>query len=184
MKKEIALAFALITLAISTRLLPHWPNFTALGAAALFSGSFYKKKSLAYLIPLVALFLSDLIINNVIYGAFYPSFQFLSEGFYFMYLGIILTVFIGQYAAISKGKPMNLALAAISSSLLFYFVTNFGAWLGNPMYTQNFYGLVNSYVAGLPFLINGSLASLIYAYSIFSAYWYFSKDSAFSMKSV
>tara|TARA_R110002050_G_scaffold2603_6_gene14857 strand:- start:5888 stop:6442 length:555 start_codon:yes stop_codon:yes gene_type:complete len=184
MKKEIALALALIALAISTRLLPHWPNFTALGAAALFSGAFYKRKALAFIIPLGALFLSDLIINNIIYGAFYSGFQFLSEGFYFMYLGIILTILVGSYASISKEKPQNVALAAISSTLLFYLVTNFGAWLANPMYTQDFFGLINSYVAGLPFLMNGTAASLVYSYGIFGAYWYFAKSSATANSSI
>jgi len=184
MKKEIALALALIALAISTRLLPHWPNFTALGAAALFSGAFYKRKSLAFIIPLTALFLSDLIINNIIYGAFYPGFQLFTEGFYFIYLGIILAVLVGSFASISKAKPQNLAFAALSSSLLFYLVTNFGAWLGNPMYAQNFFGLISSYVAGLPFLINGSIATLVYGYGVFVAFWYFSKSSSYSFRSL
>jgi hypothetical protein len=183
MKKEIALALALIALAISTRRLPHWPNFTALGAAALFTGAFYKRKALAFIIPLAALFLSDLIINNIIYASFYSGFKIFTDGFYFMYLGIFLVSLVGSYASISKAKPQNIAFAALSSSVLFYLITNFGAWIGNPLYAQNFFGLINSYIAGLPFLINGSMATLVYGYGVFGAYWYFSKSDVYSFES-
>jgi hypothetical protein len=171
MKKELVLALALISIAVATRLLPHWPNFTALGAAALFSGAFYKRKSFALVIPLLALFISDLVINNVVYASYYDG---------FIYAGVAFAVLIGSYASISKSKPQNLALAGLSSALFFYLLTNFGAWLGSPLYAQNFGGLIASYVAGLPFLINGAIATLVYSFGIFGLHWYTSKDSLVS----
>lgn len=180
MKKELALTLALIALAVSTRLLPHWPNFTALGAAALFSGAFYKRKSLAFLIPLMALFISDLVINNVFYASYYDGFQFLTEGFGFIYAGVALAVLIGSNASISKSKPQNLALAGLSSALVFYLLTNFGSWLSSPLYAKDFGGLISSYIAGLPFLINGAIATLVYSFGIFGLYWFTSKDSIVS----
>jgi hypothetical protein len=180
MKKELVLALALISIAVATRLLPHWPNFTALGAAALFSGAFYKRKSFALVIPLLALFISDLVINNVVYASYFDGFQFFTAGFGFIYAGVAFAVLIGSYASISKSKPQNLALAGLSSALFFYLLTNFGAWLGSPLYAQNFGGLIASYVAGLPFLINGAIATLVYSFGIFGLHWYTSKDSLVS----
>ena len=45
------------------RLIPHWPNFTPIAAIALFGGTFLKRKDLAFLVPVVAMLLSDLIIG-------------------------------------------------------------------------------------------------------------------------
>jgi hypothetical protein len=50
----------LITLGITTRLIPHLPNFTSLGTIALYSGFYLKDKKSALIIPLSIMFLTDL----------------------------------------------------------------------------------------------------------------------------
>ncbi len=50
------------------RLIPHYPNFTPLGAMALFGGAYFSKKWHAFLLTLGALFVSDLAINLIIYN--------------------------------------------------------------------------------------------------------------------
>src|SRR3954454_1873224 len=52
-------ACLLVVVAAFTRLFPHAPNFTAVGAMAIFGGSVIKDKKLAFLMPLAALLLSD-----------------------------------------------------------------------------------------------------------------------------
>ena len=52
----------IILLAAFTRLIPHWPNFTAIGAVALFSGAYFDKKYLAFVLPFAALFITELIL--------------------------------------------------------------------------------------------------------------------------
>jgi formate-dependent nitrite reductase membrane component NrfD len=46
-------------------------------------------------------------------------------------------------------------------------VTNFASWLNNPMYTQNFSGLLTSYIAGIPFFRNTLLGDLFYLSVLF-----------------
>jgi len=53
----------LIVAAAFTRLFPHYPNFTAMGAMAVFGGSVIKDKKLAFLLPLGALLLSDVCLQ-------------------------------------------------------------------------------------------------------------------------
>ncbi|SVB25226.1 uncharacterized protein METZ01_LOCUS178080, partial [marine metagenome] len=71
--RHLILAWLLILAAFS-RLIPHPPNFTALGAMALFGGAYVSSRTLAIILPLGALWVSDLILNNLVYTEFYQGF--------------------------------------------------------------------------------------------------------------
>ena len=58
---------ALILFASFSRIIPHMPNFTPIGAMALFGGAYLKNKSHAFLIPVLSLWISDLVINNFVF---------------------------------------------------------------------------------------------------------------------
>src|SRR5215208_7087089 len=62
----IALLSAIAAAAV-LRLMPHPPNFTPIGAMALFSGAYLDRRALAFVAPLAALLLSDLLLG------FYPE---------------------------------------------------------------------------------------------------------------
>lgn len=124
------------------RFIPHWPNFTPIAAMALFGGTYLGKKYLAFVVPFAAMFLSDLLLGFHSYmGAVYLAFG--------------LTVMIG-FMLRRKVTSGNVIMASIVSSLVFYMVTNFAAWLASPIYPQTFTGLMESYIAGLAFFNNGS----------------------------
>lgn len=125
------------------RFIPHWPNFTPLAAMALFGGTWLGRKYLAFLIPLAALFLSDLVIGFHAYMAA-------------VYAAFAMTVLIGFWLR-NKVNTANVVMASLASSVLFYLVTNFAAWLASPIYPSTFAGLLESYIAGLAFFNNGSL---------------------------
>ena len=61
MNKLIILA--IIILAALTRLIPHPPNFTPIIAICLFSGAYFKNRIFALLVPVGAMFLSDLFLG-------------------------------------------------------------------------------------------------------------------------
>jgi len=146
MKKILTPNFLFITgtivLAALMRLIPHWPNFTPIAAIALFGGSMFKKKLSAFIIPIAALFLSDLIIG------FHSS-------MYAVYFSFAITVIIGIKLG-QNIKIFNIIAASIMSSILFFIITNFAAWIGNPLYPDTFAGLIQSYVAGLAFFNDGN----------------------------
>ncbi len=168
MKGKTLLLIGLIAAAISTRFIPHYPNFTAMGAAALFGGVVFKDHFKAFLIPLLALFLSDLVLNNVVYAAYNEGFTFFTEGFYWIYGAFILTVIMGKYAT-NGFKILPLLATGVASALVFYLLTNFGSWLGNPLYPQNIGGLMASYAAGLPFLVSQAAGTIVYGAVMFGA---------------
>lgn len=168
---------SLIFIAIATRIIPHAPNFTAVGAVALFGGAMFKNNWKALVIPVLALFLSDLIINNVLYASFYHSFILLTPGFAFIYGGFLISVLIGRYM-INGFKIANMAAAGVISTIAFYLVTNFGAWLANPIYTKDITGLMASYAAGIPFLGSQLAATFIYGAVLFGAAYYILRSSS------
>jgi hypothetical protein len=128
--------------AAAMRLIPHWPNFTPIAAMALFGGAYFNRKYLAFLVPMVAMLLSDLIIG---FHTTMPA----------VYVAFAITVLIGIMVA-RNPKVLNIAAAAVTSTVIFFLITNFGAWIGSPLYPQNFGGLIESYAAGLVFLNDGS----------------------------
>jgi hypothetical protein len=146
----------MILAAAFSRLIPHPPNFTAVGAIALFGGAYFSKKWMAFLIPLTALFLTDLIIG------FYSQ-------MWVVYLSFILIVVIGMTLQGDK-KPGKVILASITASVSFFIITNLAAWYGSAIYPQNFTGIVESYIAAIPFFGPTLLGDLFYVGVMFGAF--------------
>jgi hypothetical protein len=158
--KNIFIVSAL-AIAIFGRFIPHAPNFTPVAAMALFGGATLSDKRLAFLLPIIALFISDLVIGFhntmwAVYGAF------------------ALTVLIGLKLK-NNVKPLSVITASVASSALFFLITNFAVWLGSAFYPQNIYGLMECYAAGLPFFNNGIVGDLFYTIILFGGYAFASR---------
>jgi hypothetical protein len=171
--KKINLRFATIVLmilaAVFSRLIPHPPNFAPIGAIALFGGAYFVNRFVAFFIPLVAIWLSDLVINNTIYANYYNGFTWFHKGFYWTYGAIVLTVIIGFFIS-KKIKTSTVFLSATAASVLFFLISNFSCWPGNPLYTQNFNGLLNCYAAGIPFFKGTLMGNLFYSTLLFGVF--------------
>ena len=151
------------------RLVPHWPNFTPIAAIALFGGSFLKRKDLAFLVPVAAMLVSDLIIG--FHSTMLP-----------VYLSFIAIVGMGLILQ-PKLTVVNTFSASIAASVLFYLVTNFASWTSGFMpYPMNAAGLMQSYIAGLPFLFNGILGDLLYSSVLFGSLYFVTKKQAVYVK--
>ncbi len=172
---------ALIVLAVVSRLLPHEYNFSPLGAIALFGAAHFSKRYLAIFVPLLAAFISDLYLNNVVYGAQESSFVWFYQGFYWVYGSYALTALLGFYL-FTRINVSRIAVGALGSAVLFFLITNFACWPGNPLYTQDFSGLMACYSAGLPFFRGTLLGNVLYSALLFGIYhWvsirYFAKEA-------
>ncbi|MEK7597125.1 MAG: DUF6580 family putative transport protein [Patescibacteria group bacterium] len=148
----------IILLAVVARLIPHSPNFAPIGGLALFSGANFKNK-IALLIPLTAMFLSDIFLG------FHKTIPF-------VYLSFIIIALIG--GLIKTNKWQSLLKASLVSSVLFFLITNFGVWATGTMYQKNISGLTQSYIMGLPFFRNTILSDLFYSFSFFYGYRFLS----------
>lgn len=158
---------ALIVIAALTRVLPHPPNFSPVEAIALFGGAYFASKRWAVLVPLAGLFLSDLVLARL-NGGLYASW-FGSTGIWLVYLCIALTTVLG-FGLRGKVSGARVLGYSLLGSVLFFLVTNFGAWLSDPMYAKTLAGLVAAYVAGIPFFQWTVLGTLFYAALLFGGF--------------
>jgi hypothetical protein len=166
--------------AAATRLLPHPPNFTAVEALALFGGACIVDRRAAFLFPLAAVCGSDLILGHFIYG-----YGWYYGGMEFVYLSFVLTTGVGLLLRPRRSSPWHTAAAAFCSSLLFFVVSNFGAWLHDPVYPRSFDGLVTCYVAAIPFFSYALAGMALYGVMLFGGYalaqrWLESREAAAS----
>lgn len=158
---------ALIFVAALTRLIPHPPNFSPIEAVALFGGAYFAKRHWALIVPLVAMFASDLLLG-MINGGIYWSY-FASAGYLLVYACIALSTVLGfgLRGKVSGGRVLAYSLAG---SMLFFLVTNFGVWLSGTMYPKDMGGLVAAYVAGIPFFQWTVLGTLFYSALLFGGF--------------
>lgn len=177
---KFRLALSLIVLAALIRLLPHPPNFTPLGAMGLFGAAYFGRQRLALLAPFAALFLSDLILNNLIYSSFYPGFAWITS--VWIYVAFALVMACGWLILRHKVAPGRVLAASLSASALFFLVTNMSTWAETSLYPKTFAGLMSCYAAGLPFLSNTVLGDLFFSAVLFGTYEWASKRSMAAQK--
>ena len=149
---------ALIVVAVFSRLLPHYPNFTAMGALAFFSAFSGKKfgKSLALMAG--TMMFTDVILNNIIHPT--SEFVFMYPGSIFTYVGFAAYSLTGYLSKSRKGA----ALGLIVGSLLFFAISNFGVWF-SPLsaYPKTLTGLLSVYTAAIPFYAPELLSSFLFS---------------------
>jgi len=147
---------AMILAAAFSRLLPHPPNMAPITAVALFGGAYFSDKRLAFLVPLAALFLSDLVLGV------YRHMEV-------VYLSFALIVCIGLWLQQHR-SVLNIAGAAVASSLLFFLVTNFGVWAFGSLYPRNLDGLLACFAAAIPFFKNTLQGDMFYTVVLFGGF--------------
>ncbi len=156
MKPRLALLIGMVFGAAAMRLLPHPPNFDAIGAIALFGGAQFEDKRWALGVPLAAMLLSDAVIG--FHG------QML-----LVYASFALIVCIGFWLRERK-TLLPVTVAAVASSVLFFLLTNFGVWAFDALYPKTLAGLLACYVAAIPFLGNTLAGNLFYVAVLFGGF--------------
>ncbi len=151
----------LVFLAAFSRLVPHWPNVTAVGGLALFSGA-RLRRGWAFGVPLLAMALSDLLID---FGSGRPV---LSPVRLAVYASLLAAVALGRLLRPGAGLA-RFAGVTLGASTIFFLVTNFAVWLGGypVLYPHNAAGLLLSYTAALPFFRNEVLGDLAWVGLLF-----------------
>lgn len=153
---RLAAILTAIFVAAALRLVPHPPNFSPIGAMALFGGAYFGRRALAFAAPLGALLLSDAVLG-------------FHSGMAYVYGSVALVVIIG-WAVAKRRTALTIAGAAVASSVLFFAITNFGTWATGELYPQTLSGLIACYVAAIPFFQNTLAGDLFYSAVLFGGF--------------
>jgi hypothetical protein len=156
-KPRLLTLAAMIFSAAFIRLIPHPWNMTPVAAMALFAGAQLEDKRLAFAVPLLAVFLSDLIL-----GSFY-SFWWLV---YMAHASIVLIGFTLRH----KRSVLRVASASIAGSLVFFLVSNLAHFFTAGFFPMTLAGLMQCYTLAIPFFRNTLLGDLCFTALLFGSF--------------
>src|SRR5579862_4298157 len=157
-------------------------NIVPMGALALFCGAHFRSRWLAFAIPMASMFLGDLLLG---FATGRMSFYFLHPVMVVIYacyavsvvMGIGLQRFWGRLEARDKrANAVNesgdtehpahsafathvvpIAISTVAGSEIFFLATNFASWYAFGTYAHTASGLMDCYLAAIPFFRNGTL---------------------------
>jgi len=148
LKKEIFPISLILILALA-RLIPHPYNFSPMLAVGIFSGFYFRQFYLGLFIVIFSMFIGDLFLG------FHST-------MFFTYISLAIAVLIGLY--VKHFKFTEILFSGLASSVCFFIITNFGAWLTLEMYTKNLAGLLQSYSMAIPFFHNTLISTFVYLF--------------------
>ena len=179
LNKSLIWSLLLLTLVAALyRIIPGRPyGFAPQWAMAVFAGAVIKDKKWAFVLPVLSMFISDLLfqllyVNGLtIMAGFY-------EGQWQNYLLFALLVVIGF--AIKKINVLNVFLASLAAPTVYFILSNFAIWasaspnagLGRP---KTFSGLMMCYEDGIPFYGTSLVATIVFSSILFGTYYMVSR---------
>ena len=146
----------LIIIGIISRLVPHLPNMTPVGATALFSSAKFGMKK-GMIILFTTMLITDIVIGlHPVMWATYGSFM--------------ITLCIGWWVQ-RKYSLSRFMKGTFISSIVFFAITNFAVWLvPGGMYAKTLTGLIHCYVTALPFFRNSLIGDFFYGFIFYYGY--------------
>lgn len=174
--KSILIAILLVILGAVSRLIINIPNVSILESLALFGGAYFALKRFAFLIPLAAMFASDFIINNTIARQWFPQHEglvFFSDYMIWNVVAIILVVLFGK-VLLKKISTARVAGGVLGATLIFWGVSNIGAFLSMPIYPRSIAGLITCFEVAIPFLKYSLAGNAFFALVLFGSYEFLS----------
>ena len=176
-KKKIALVAGIILASVALRLIFNemkWFNLVPIAALGIFSGSVLKNKTMAYLIPFGALFVTD-----IFFQLFTETPGFYSWAQIITYGAILIVTLFGT--GLNPRKGVSILGYTIGGSLIFFILSNFGVWAEGMMYPRTLTGLGECFAMALPFyktemgtqlFVNAISADLLFSFVAFGIYNY------------
>jgi hypothetical protein len=159
----------LVLVAALYRVIPNRPwGFAPQFAMTLFCGAVIKDKWVALALPLLSMFISD-----VLYQFLFIKGIVVIEGFYsgmvWNYLLFGSLTFIGFF--VNPRSMTSLFKGALATPTAFFILSNLATWVGGGglQRPKTVLGLLQTYVDGLPFYGNSIVATLVFGLVLFGS---------------
>ena len=153
MRNKIFIILLMTILLIASRLITYIPNFTPTIALVIFTGYFIKNRYTVLLIILVSQGISDFYIG-------------LHESMFFVYFSFLLIAFISPLI-IKKLNLSSVITASLIGPAIFFIISNFGVWYSMNIYSNDMRGLIECYLAGVPFFDETLISTLLFSTTIY-----------------
>lgn len=163
----------LVVISALYRIIPGRPfGFAPQWAIAVFAGAVIKDRKWAFIIPVLSMFVSDLLYQ-VLYSGGLTNMPGFYEGQWQNYVLFTLLVFVGF--AVRKINVLQIAVASVAAPTLYFLVSNFLVWASNGITRgldrpKTFNGLMLCYADGIPFYRMSILATLVFSAILFGSY--------------
>jgi uncharacterized membrane protein len=157
-KNKTQIVIGLILAGIISRIFPHPLNIALITGATIFAGSRLGKIE-GVIVALGSMAISDLILGS-------------HDTMFFTWGSFALIALLSHQILSKKLTISRLAITTLSSSFIFFAISNFGVWLVGNMYALNLPGLVSCYVNALPFFRNTIIGDALYTSVIFGVYFF------------
>jgi uncharacterized membrane protein len=144
----------LIFISALSRLLPHPPDFTPLIAISIFAGATLFSKKESILIPIIAMFISDIFIG---FHSLIP-----------VVYGTMALISIISFYTLKQRSILKITAVGLGSGILFFLTTNLAVFLTSGMYEKSVQGFIECFTLAIPFFRNSLAGIAVYASLLFS----------------
>lgn len=159
---QIAVVVGLAIAAAASRLMPHPWNFSPIAAMTVFCGAMLMRNHLALLVPLAAIFVSDLLLGAVhSRGVFFPDMPV-------VYACYVLNIVVGKWLTTRRRNAIDVGTALLFCSVMFFIATNVSYWWFYHPHTA--LNLAATFEAAIPFFRNALLGNAVFA-GVFFGGW-------------
>ena len=177
------LLLLMVLFPVALRMVEHPWNMAPIGALALFVGAHLRGKSWAFLVPLCAMFLSDVALGlhkgDIAFYTFHGLVPVIYACFaLYVCLGLgIRRCWNKRGAQRQTDAKRNYAAwtlpvmgATVAGPVLFFLITNFAHWAVYDTYPKTGAGLIQCYVAGLPYFRSMLAGDAFFVTSLFGGF--------------
>jgi hypothetical protein len=158
-----------LVIAALTRAVPHPPNFAPIAAMALFGAMRFQRAWSALLFPVLAMLVSDVVIE-VAYRMGYSQSWGMHQGMWVIYLLMMMVGGLGLLFKDHRTKPGTIIGLSLTSSVMFFTLSNLAVWFSSTMYEKSLAGLMACYSAAIPFFQWTVLGDLTYCGILFGSW--------------